>query len=165
MTTDDAASVRRLQQEWILRWDRRRDEPPSSFPDTFADLYDWSSADVLLQDAFDPEHRTFRTASAYGEAFWPGFLAMQAAEHAIEDAPQVIVQDGLAASRFVFVARLTTADGTVLANRCTTSQVWRRDDDGRWRIVRDHTMVAPMSLADADTALATLPRRPVELEP
>lgn len=161
MSTRDAATVRRLQQEWILRWDRRPDEPSSAFPETFSDLYDWSSDDVLLQDEFDPEHRTFHTASAYGEAFWPGFMAMQAAEHAIEEAPQVITHGDLAASRFVFIARLTTADGTVLANRCTTSQIWRRNEDHQWRIVRDQTMVAPMSLTDADAALATLPREPV----
>ena len=158
MTARDAATVRRLQQEWILRWDRRDGDPATAFEEVFSDLYDWSSDDVLLQDEFDPEHRTFVDAHAYGAAFWPGFQQLRAAEHAIESAPQVIVQAGLAASRFVFIARLVTADGAVLANRCTTSQVWRRGPDSSWRIVRDQTMVAPMPIAEGDTALATLPR-------
>lgn len=160
-TRTDRDTVARLQQEWIFRWDRQPGQPTTSFEDTFADLYDWSGDDVLLQDEFDPEQRSFDSARAYGEAFWPGFLSMRSAEHAIEEAPRVIVHGTLAASRFVFLARLVTADGTVLTNRCTTSQIWRKDLEGRWRIVRDQTMVVAMSEPDPAAVLAALPHRPI----
>jgi ketosteroid isomerase-like protein len=161
MTESDVAAVGRLQQEWILRWDRRPGDPATEFAEVFADLYEWSSEDVLLQDEFDPEGRAFSSARAYGEAFWPQFMELRACEHAIEEPPRVIVEGTLAASRFGFIARLTMQDGAVLANRCTTSQVWRRDAGGKWRIVRDQTMVEPIALEEAERALASLPRRPV----
>jgi ketosteroid isomerase-like protein len=161
MSESDIAVVSRLQQEWILRWDREPGDPTTAFEEVFADLYDWSSDDVLLQDEFDPEKRAFDSARAYGETFWPQFMQLAACEHAIEEPPRVMVEGPLAASRFGFIARLTFGDGSVEANRCTTSQVWRRDLDGRWRIVRDLTMVVPMPAEEAEQALAVLPRSPV----
>lgn len=160
MSESDVAVVGRLQQEWILRWDREPGDPTTDFEEVFADLYDWSGDDVLLQDEFDPDKRAFDSARAYGETFWPQFMTLEACEHAIEEPPRVIVEGTLAVSRFVFIARLHLKDGSVLGNRCTTSQVWRRSA-GEWRIVRDQTMVVAMPPEEAERALATLPRSAV----
>jgi DNA-directed RNA polymerase specialized sigma24 family protein/ketosteroid isomerase-like protein len=160
MSESDVAVVGRLQQEWILRWDREPGDPTTEFEEVFADLYDWSGDDVLLQDEFDPDKRAFDSARAYGETFWPQFMTLEACEHAIEERPRVIVEGTLAVSRFVFIARLHLKDGSVLGNRCTTSQVWR-NSAGEWRIVRDQTMVVPMPPEEAERALATLPRSAV----
>lgn len=160
-TPGDAAVVGRLQQEWILRWDRRPGDAPTAFRATFDDLYEWDGADVLLQDQYDPQKRTFDSAAAYGDAFWPGFQQLRSAEHAFAEAPRTLVAGDVAASRFVFVARLVTADGTVEINSCTTSQVWRRDAAGRWRIVRDQTMIEGLGHEAGEQAMASLPRRPV----
>jgi ketosteroid isomerase-like protein len=160
MSESDVAVVGRLQQEWILRWDREPGDPTTAFEEVFADLYDWSGDDVLLQDEFDPDKRAFDSARAYGETFWPQFMTLEACEHAIEEPPRVIVEGTLAVSRFVFIARLHLEDGSVLGNRCTTSQVWRRSA-GEWRIVRDQTMVVAMPPEEAERALATLPRSAV----
>ena len=160
----DEAAVGRLQQEWILRWDRRPGEAPTAFRPTFDDVYEWDGPDVLLQDQYDPQRRAFDSAAAYGDAFWPGFQQLRSAEHAFAEAPRTIVAGDVAASRFVFVARLVMPDGTVAVNSCTTSQVWRRDAAGQWRIVRDQTMVEEMSPEAGERAMATLPREPVAVE-
>ena len=157
----DAAAVGRLQQEWILRWDSQPGDAPRTFRETFDDIYEWDGDDVLLQDQYDPQKRTFDSAAAYGDAFWPGFQQLRSAEHVFAQAPNTIVAGDVAASRFVFVARLVTADGTVAINSCTTSQVWRRDATGQWRIVRDQTMVEAMSPDAGEQAMTSLPRHPI----
>ncbi|NYI98584.1 ketosteroid isomerase-like protein [Streptomonospora nanhaiensis] len=144
-----AATVARLHREWIHRWDRREGDPEFDFTTVFADFYDFEADDVILFDDADPERRVFRDAAAFGRAFAPMFAALRRAEHAVEEGPEVLVSDRLAASRMVFVARLTAADGAVSALRALNSQVWRRGDDGRWRIVRDQTAVHPVDLHEA----------------
>ena len=59
------------------------------------------------------------------------------------------------APAMVFLAILTQDDGTIVANRCTNSQVWRRGDDQQWRIIRDHTGVEAIPLEEARRAFTS----------
>lgn len=151
--TDDEA-VAALQVDWIMGWNKAPDQALPPFGDVFGNFYD-VDAPVILFDDFDPERRIFRTVQAYAEAFWPGFSALRSAEHAIETWPEVLVDGDLAATTMVFLVILTQADGSVIANRCVNSQVWRRGGDRRWRIVRDHTGVDAISVDEARRAFAS----------
>ncbi|GAB3604244.1 hypothetical protein GCM10027586_07460 [Kineococcus gypseus] len=146
-------TVARSQRDWILRWDKRPDQQLGAFEDVFAEHYDFD-APVILFDDFDPQRRVFRTVRDYAEAFWPGFQRMRSAEHGIEVEPEVLVSGDLAATRMVFTAVLELADGTVVANRCTNSQVWRRTGGLGWRIARDYTSVAAVEIEAARRLVA-----------
>ncbi|MBQ1023781.1 hypothetical protein [Micromonospora sp. C95] len=152
-TVDDAEEVATLQQEWILGWDKTENEEFRPFREVFDRYYDFD-APVILYDDFDPQRRVFRAVQDYAAAFWPGFSQLRSAAHAIEAPPEVIVEGNLAATRMVFIAVLTQPDGTVVANRATNSQVWRRIEGMGWRIVRDHTSVDEITV---DEAVATFP--------
>lgn len=143
-----AATVARLQKEWILHWDKRPDQHLGAFREVFADYYDFD-APVILFDDFDPRRRVFRSPQDYADAFWPTFQRFRSAEHGFEVEPEVLVSGDLAATRMVFIAVLETAEGDVLANRCINSQVWRHTDDLGWRISRDHTSVEAMDVEEA----------------
>lgn len=160
MTTDDtpAAVVAALQRRWIFEWDRREGDPAFDFEANLAGYYDLDSDDVILFDDFDPQRRVLRSASEYGRVFAPAFTQLRTAEHAIERAPDVIVSGDLAATQMVFIARLTAADGSIMGTRAINSQIWRSGDDGRWRIVRDHTSVEQIPAGEAEHAMRTLPR-------
>ena len=107
-------------------------------------LYHFASREELVEAAvahIDVERaRLFEQVAAAPPA--PG---VDAAEHAIDVAPRVTVDDDLAATFMIFIAVLVRADGSQIANRCTNSQVWRRTSAG-WRIIRDHTGVEPISI-------------------
>lgn len=150
-TGSDAERVASLQVDWIMGWDKAPDKTLPPFDEVFGRFYDFD-APVILFDDFDPQRRVFRTVKAYADAFWPGFSQLRSAEHAIETAPDVIVDGDLAATTMVFLVVLTQMDGTTLANRCTNSQVWRRGADQRWRIVRDHTGVEAIPVEEARRA-------------
>ncbi len=160
-SADDAAeTVARLQRQWIFLWDRKEGDPDFDFEKLFADHYDFEDpdGDVILFDDFDPQRRVLRTAVDFGRTFGPAFNDMRAAEHAIEEAPEVLVSGDLAATRMVFIAKLTDAAGQVVGTRAINSQVWRRGADGRWRIVRDQTAVEEIPVEEASRAMETLPR-------
>lgn len=159
MTHDDRlesdaaeATIAHLQKEWILRWDKRPDQRLGSFRDVFADFYDFDAPAILFDD-FDPERRVFRSPQEYADAFWPTFQQFRSAEHGFEVEPEVLVSGDLAATRMVFIAVLDPGDGSVLANRCTNSQVWRRSEALGWRIARDHTSVEAMDVDEARSFL------------
>ena len=147
----DDQAVAALQQEWIFGWDKTENEPLRPFREVFDRYYDFD-APVILYDDFDPQRRVFRTVQDYADAFWPGFSQLRAAAHAIETPPEVIVEGDLAATRMVFIAILTQPDGTVVANRATNSQVWRRTEGLGWRIARDHTGVDMIPVEEAQRA-------------
>lgn len=149
MTTNPTATrteetIAALQQSWILHWDKVEGQDLPPFREVFAEFYDFD-ADVILFDDFDPQRRVFLTVQDYADAFWPSFQQFASAEHAIDVAPRVTVDDDLAATFMIFIAVLVRADGSQIANRCTNSQVWRCTSAG-WRIIRDHTGVEPISI-------------------
>jgi ketosteroid isomerase-like protein len=152
-----AAEVAALQRRWIFERDRAEGDPDVDFDADLAHYYDGD--DDILFDDFDPQRRVLRSAVEYGKVFGPAFNQVRAAEHVIEQAPEVIVSGDLAATQMVFIARLTTGDGTVSATRAVNSQVWRKGTHDRWGIVRDHTSVERIPVDEADRALAVLPRR------
>ncbi|WP_068799556.1 hypothetical protein [Pseudonocardia sp. HH130630-07] len=156
---DAMATVARLHREWIFRWDREEGDPVFDFDAVFSDLYDTDGDDVILFDDADPQRRVLRSAHEFGRVFGPVFTALRRAEHAVEEAPSVLVSGSLAASRLVFIARLTHADGSRTGMRAFSSQVWRAGADGRWRIVRDQTAVGHLDLGETAALLAALPRR------
>ncbi|MDA0564993.1 hypothetical protein LG943_11770 [Streptomonospora sp. S1-112] len=154
---DAAQTVAALHRAWVFLWDRAEGDPAFDFAGVFGDYYDFDGEDVILFDDADSQRRVFRDAAAFGRAFTPVFSALRRAEHAVEEGPEVIASGRLAASRLVFVARLTAADGAVTALRALNSQVWRLGADYRWRIVRDQTAVRPITPEEADTVLAGRP--------
>ncbi len=132
------ASVTALHREWILvGWERAPSDGRFRFREKLGRYYDWSGADVILYDDFDPRRRVVRSPAAYGAVWEPGFNAMRSARHRVLDGPHVLQSDGLAASTLVFGARLETNDGKVTFIRTFTSLVWRCTAEG-WRIVREH---------------------------
>jgi ketosteroid isomerase-like protein len=149
-----AQEVAALQQAWILGWDKTENEALRPFREVLDRYYDFG-APVILFDDFDPQRREFRTVQDYADAFWPGFAQLRSAAHAIEAPPEVVVEGDLAATRMVFIAVLTEPDGTVVANRATNSQVWRRTEGLGWRIVRDHTGVEAIPVDEARRAFPT----------
>lgn len=151
--TQDAQQIATLQVDWIMGWDTTEGEDLPPFGEVFGRYYDMA-APVVLFDDFDPQRRVFRTVQDYADAFWPVFGGLRSARHAIEAAPEVLVEGDLAATRMVFLVILTRADGTVGANRCINSQVWRRTDDLGWRIARDHTSVEAIPVEEAERAFA-----------
>jgi ketosteroid isomerase-like protein len=157
---DAVRTIAGLQRQWIFLWDRKEGDPNFDFDTLFADYYDFEDphGDVILFDDFDPERRVLRSAADFGRTFGPPFNEMRAAEHAIEEAPEVLVSGDLAATRMVFIAKLTDAAGRVMGNRAVSSQVWRRSGDGRWRIVRDQTAVVSIPVEEASRAMDTMPR-------
>lgn len=151
---DDEQEIAALQRDWILGWDKAEGETLRPFREVMDRYYDFD-APVILFDDYDPRRRVFRTVQDYADAFWPTFSQMRSAAHAIEIAPEVIVDGDLATARMVFIAILTQADGSVVATRATNSQVWRRTDSLGWRIVRDHTGVESMPIDEARRAFHT----------
>jgi ketosteroid isomerase-like protein len=132
------ASVAALHRHWILvGWERGPNDGLFDFREKLGRYYDWSGADVILYDDFDPRRRVVRSPAAYGAVWEPGFNAMRSARHRVLDGPHVLQSDGLAASTLVFGARLETNDGKVTFIRTFTSLVWRCTAEG-WRIVREH---------------------------
>ncbi|GAA2281256.1 hypothetical protein GCM10010145_60570 [Streptomyces ruber] len=144
----ETRTIAALQRDWILAWDKEEGAAPRAFRTVFDRFYDFD-ADVILFDEADPQRRTFRSVSAYAEAFWPAFTAMRSAAHAIPEEPDVLVSGDLAAGRMVFVAVLTSADGEVTCLKCHNSLVWRRTGERDWHIVRDQTAVEPLSYEEA----------------
>ncbi|MFC3996101.1 hypothetical protein ACFOVU_09265 [Nocardiopsis sediminis] len=136
---DDVEAVAAQHREWIFLWDRDENDGDFDFDTRFADQYDFAGDDVILFDNADPERRVLRDAREFGRVFGPAFTALRRAEHVIEEQPEVIVSGGLAATRMVFLAWLTAADGVMTEVRAVNSQVRRRDARGRWLIVRDQT--------------------------
>jgi ketosteroid isomerase-like protein len=149
MDSSDSAAVAALHREWIFGWDIEEGAAPREFSEVFGRFYDFG-ADVILYDEADAQHRTFRRVQDYADAFWPGFTALRSAAHAVEEEPEALVSGDLAATRMVFIAVLTAADGTVTSLRCPSSQVWRRTADRDWHIVRDQTAIHPLPLAEAE---------------
>ncbi|MEU9608480.1 hypothetical protein [Streptomyces sp. NPDC048057] len=144
----DVREVAALQRDWIFEWDKKEGSAPREFRTVFDRFYDFD-ADVVLFDEADPQRRTFRSVDAYGQAFWPTFMTMRSAAHAIPEGPDVLVSGDLAAGRMVFLAILTAADGTVTCLKCRNSLVWRRTTDRDWHIVRDQTVVEPLPREEA----------------
>ena len=150
-TSGDAATVSALQVAWILHWDKKPGSAPTDFRKVFADYYDFD-APVLLFDDFDPKRRTFRTVQDYADAFWPSFMKMRSAEHAVVEQPDVLLSGDMAATRMVFVAILTDPEGKVTATRATNSQVWVRGGPSGWHIARDQTGVELIPVDEARAA-------------
>ncbi len=147
-TASDEQTVASLQVDWIMGWDKVADQALPPFDEVFGRFYDFDAPVILFDDA-DSQRRVFRSVRAYADAFWPGFSSLKSAEHSIEAEPEVLVDGNLAATTMVFLAILTQEDGTVVANRCLNSQVWRRGKDQQWRIVRDHTGVEGIPVEEA----------------
>jgi ketosteroid isomerase-like protein len=148
---DDEATIAASQVNWIMTWNKEPEEHLGSFEELFGGYYDLD-ADVVLFDDFDPQRRVFRTARSYGEAFWPTFQTLRSAEHAIAEDPEVLVSGDLASTRMVFIAILDSGNAPAVANRCINSQVWQFAEGAGWRIVRDHTSVEGIDLAEARRA-------------
>jgi ketosteroid isomerase-like protein len=150
----DVDAVVRLQTRWIHGWDKVEDQPLPDFREVFADFYDFD-ADVIFFDDADPQRRVFRTVEDYAQAFWPMFSELRSAAHAVPEAPEVIVDADLAVGRMVFIAALTSTDGTTTNLRAYNSLVWRRTEARDWHIVRDQTTVEPVPADEAGRAFAT----------
>lgn len=78
---------------------------------------------------------------------------LKRAEHWLALEPDVVHSGDLASSYLIFLARLTTADGTLVCLRCTNALVWRRTSVG-WRIVRDHTSSVALAPDEMEAAVA-----------
>lgn len=148
-----ARVVDALHRSWVFGWNRKEGSGTFSFKRTFEKYYDWTSDDVRLYDDFDPQHRVAHSAAEYGTFWEPGFNALKSAEHRIYEEPSAIVSGRLAASRLVFLARLVTADNTVIGTRTTSSLVFRRSN-GDWRIVREHNSSVMLTAEQIDAAMA-----------
>ncbi|MGW4033425.1 hypothetical protein ACWEFL_29705 [Streptomyces sp. NPDC004838] len=147
-THAEARIVAALQRDWIFEWDKAEGPDTREFRTAFDRFYDFD-AEVILFDEADPERRTFRTVREYGEAFWPMFMTMRSAEHAIAEGPEVLVSGDFASGWMIFIAILTAADGKKTTLLCRNSLVWRRTEDHDWHIVRDQTIVEPISHEEA----------------
>jgi ketosteroid isomerase-like protein len=148
---NDERNVASRTREWVFGWDRAEEDGEFVFRDTFGHLYDWHGTDNLYYDNFDPEHRIARSVAEYESIWEPIFNQLRTAEHWIAREPDVTRSGDFASAYVVFIARLTTADGTVIGNRATSALVWRRTRGG-WRIMRDHTssvLLTPEELAEA----------------
>ncbi|SDG00934.1 Ketosteroid isomerase homolog [Sinosporangium album] len=147
-TQAETQNVAALQRDWIFEWDKAEGPDPREFRTVFDRYYDFDT-DVILFDEADPQRRTFRSVAEYGEAFWPTFMTMQSAVHAIAEGPEVLVSGDFASGWMIFIAILKAADGEVTSVRCRNSHVWRRTEDRDWHIVRDQTIVEPIPHEEA----------------
>ena len=155
MTTqqqNDDRTVAELARAWILSWDKATSDETFVFEDKFGDFYDWEAQDVMLYDDADPEHQLFRRVADYQAAFEPTFNQLKRAEHWLALEPEVVHSSDLASSYLIFLARLTTADDTLVCLRCTNALVWRRTSNG-WRIVRDHTSSVALTPEEMEAAV------------
>lgn len=149
----DARTVVALQHDWIFGWDKPEGSAPREFREVFRRFYDFD-ADVIFFDEADPQGRVFRSVQDYADAFWPTFMGLRSAVHAVAEEPDVLVSGDLAAGRMVFIAVLTTRDGEVSHLRCQNSLVWQRAGGSGWHIVRDQTVVRPMPREEAEAYFA-----------
>ncbi len=124
--------------EWTFGWEQEPDSPEFDFATRFEHLYDFSGDSTIYYDDFDAEHRAFRSATVYGEAWQSAFRKLRSARHGIVTEPSVIIEGDLAVSYGVFVARIEPRDRDIVYIRTTSSLIWRFID-GAWRIARDHT--------------------------
>ena len=157
MTTppqNDDRTVAELARAWVLNWDKAASDEAFVFEDKFGDFYDWEAQDVMLYDDADPERRLFRLVADYQAAFEPTFNQLKRAEHWFALEPDVVHSGDLASSYLIFLARLTTADDTLVCLRCTNALVWRRTNNG-WRIIRDHTSSVTLTPEELEVAVAT----------
>ncbi|MFC4008470.1 hypothetical protein ACFOY2_14665 [Nonomuraea purpurea] len=147
-------------RRWVSGWDKKSSDGPFSIARNFSEDYDFDSADVMISDDMDPEHRVMAGPHEYGIAFDPMFNSLRGARHMVFESPTVLLGPdaendrvgAVAASRLMFVAILEADDGTITAIRTTSSQVWRRAQD-RWRIIREHNSSVSIDVAEAEKLL------------
>jgi ketosteroid isomerase-like protein len=156
VSPEDAATIRDLHAGFIWGWDREPGQGHWDFYEIQGRYYDRDFDGGRFYDDMDPEHRVARNVEEYRAIWEPTFNELRAATHRIEEGPEIFGTPELVSSRLVFLARLVTADGSVVDIRTHNSLTWYRFPDG-WKIVGDHTSSQVLEPGEADRLLETLP--------
>jgi hypothetical protein len=156
VSPDDVATIRQLHAGFIWGWDKDPDEGRWNFREVQGSYYNWDFDGGRFYDDMDPEHRVPRNVNEYQAIWEPTFNDLREATHRIEVGPEIFGTPELVSSRLVFIARLVTADGSVVDIRTHNSLTWYKFAED-WKIVGDHTSSQFIDSEEADRLLASLP--------
>ncbi len=132
--TGDAAPMA-LHEHWMMEgWERREGDADFVFSQKMSRYYDLEDSEGVFYDNFAPgDAQLFRNAAIYG-ANWERLQnASRSVLHALTDANDSIIGEGVASTTLGFVGTINRLDGEIIAFDGRSQLGWACKD-GAWKI-------------------------------